>query len=93
MQKIGDILKRFDPNSGKYLSREFQSYGLYLSQKLGDEKHKTLYIKLAKTAPRYLLEQALTFTLETRAKNMGAMFMWKLKELRKEKLKIQSSKK
>lgn len=82
MQKIGEILNLFDPTSGKYVSREYQSYGLYLSQKLEDEKHKSLYIKLAKTTPRYLLEQALQFVSDSKAKNLGALFMWKLKELK-----------
>lgn len=85
MEKIGNILQRFDPQSGKYISREFQSYGLYLCQKLEDPKHKTLYLRLAKTTPRYLLDEALSFVLDSNAKNMGALFMWKLKELRKGK--------
>lgn len=82
MQKIGDILKTFDPTSGKYISREFQAYGLYLAQKLGDDKHRSLYIKLAKTEPRYILEEVLSFVLNVNAKNKGAMFMWKLKEFK-----------
>ncbi len=90
MQKIGDILKTFDPKSGKYVSREFQAYGVYLSQKLDDEKHRSLYIKLAKTEPRYILEEVLSFVLNVNAKNKGAMFMWKLKELKKQ---IKDSKK
>ncbi len=85
MQKISDILKRFDPTSGKYVSREFQAYGLYLAQKLDDLAHKTLYIKLAKSTPRYLLEQALGFVSDSRAKKKGALFMWKLKELKSAK--------
>jgi len=85
MDSIKDILKRFDPTSGKYVSREFQAYGLYLSQKLEDEKHKTLYIKLAKNEARYILDQALVFVMDARAKNKGALFMWKLKELKTQK--------
>lgn len=85
MDSIKDILKRFDPTSGKYVSREFQAYGLYLSQKLEDDKHKTLYIKLAKAEPRYLLDAALSFVMDTRAKNKGALFMWKLKDLKTQK--------
>ena len=84
-QKVGEILNLFDPTSGKYVSREYQSYGLFLAQKLNDDKHKSLYIKLAKTVPRYLLEQAYQFVSDSKAKNMGALFMWKLKELRKKK--------
>lgn len=83
MQKIADVLKRFDPTSGKYLSREFQAYGLFLCEKLEDSSHKTLYLRLAKTVPRFLLDQALSFTMDSKAKNKGALFMWKLAELKK----------
>ena len=93
IHKVGDILRGFDPRSGKYISREFQAYGLYLAQKLEDEKHKTLYIKLAKTTPRYLLDDALSFVLESNAKKKGALFMWKLKELKGKKIKNKETKK
>ena len=36
MQTIGDILKKFNPLEDKYISREFQSYGIYLAEELGD---------------------------------------------------------
>ena len=83
MEKVGKVLSRFDPQSGKYISREFQSYGLYLCQKLEDNAHKTLYLRLAKTTPRFLLDDALSFVMDSAAKNKGALFMWKLKELKK----------
>jgi len=81
MDKIGDVLRRFDPKSGKYISREFQAFGLYIAKRLDDEKHKTLYIRFAKTMPRFLLDEALAFTMDANAKNKGALFMWKLKEM------------
>lgn len=85
-QKVSDILRDFDPTTGKYISREFQAYGLLIAEKLGDDAHKSLYIKLAKTVPRFLLEQTLSFVVDSKAKKKGALFMWKLKEL-KTKLK------
>ena len=81
-EKVGKVLQRFDPQSGKYISREFQSYGLFLCQKLEDPKHKTLYLRLAKTTPRFLLDEALSFVLDSNANNKGALFMWKLKQLK-----------
>ncbi len=81
MQSIKDILKRFDPVEDKYISREFQSFGVHLAQKLGDETHKGLYIRLAKTLPRPVLETAYRFVIDSKAKNKGALFMWKLKEM------------
>ena len=61
MQKIGTILKSFDPTRDKYISREFQSFGIYLAEELNDWKHKALYIRLAKKHPRAVLEKALSF--------------------------------
>jgi hypothetical protein len=81
MQTVKDILKKFNPLEDKYLSREFQAYGVYLSEKLLDSRHKSLYIKLAKTIHRPILEQALRFVVDSKAKNKGALFMWKLKEI------------
>ena len=84
MQKIGPVLKRFDPTKDKYISREFHAFGVHLSEELDDYKHKSLYIKLAKTLPRPLLEKALSFACDSKADNKGALFMWKLKQLRLE---------
>lgn len=81
MDSIKSILNKFNPLEDKYLSREFQSFGVYLSQKLQDEHRKSLYIKLAKTLPRPVLEKALRFVVDSNARNKGALFMWKLKEL------------
>lgn len=83
MQTVGDILQRFNPVEDKYISREFQSYGIYLSEALDDYKHKALYIRLAKTIPRAILEKALSFVKDSHARSKGRLFMWKLKDLRK----------
>lgn len=82
MQTIGTILKKFNPLEDKYISREFQAYGIYLSEELGDYKHRALYIRLAKTIPRAILEKALSFVKDSHAKSRPRLFMWKLKELR-----------
>ncbi|HEV2339999.1 MAG TPA: hypothetical protein VGT05_04580 [Patescibacteria group bacterium] len=87
MQQVGDILKRFDPTRDKYISREFQSFGVHLTEELGDYKHKSLYIKMAKTIPRAILEKALSFVVDSKANNKGALFMWKVKQLKGEKKK------
>ena len=39
MQSIGAVLKRFNPLEDRYISREFQAFGVYLSEQLGDPKH------------------------------------------------------
>lgn len=83
MQTVGDILMKFNPLEDKYISREFQAYGIYLSETLGDYKHRSLYIRLAKTVPRAILEKALSFVKDSKARNKARLFMWKMGELRK----------
>jgi len=81
MQSIRDILKKFNPLEDKYISREYQSFGVHLAEKLQDTRRKSLYIKFAKTIPRPVLEQALRYVIDSNARKKGALFMWKLKEL------------
>ncbi len=90
MQSIKQVLKNFNPTTDKYISREFQSFGIHLAEELDDYKHRGLYIKLAKTVHRSILEKALTFAVDSQADNKGALFMWKLKQLKgkSEKLKV-----
>lgn len=67
----------------KYISREFQTYGVELAEELGDSKRISLYIKLAKEHPRGLLESARAFVKDAdNARNKAALFMWKLKQLK-----------
>ncbi|MCX6794328.1 MAG: hypothetical protein NTY06_04480 [Candidatus Gottesmanbacteria bacterium] len=82
---IGDILQKFNPLEDKYISREFQSYGIYLAETLGDYSHKSLYIRLAKTVPRAILEKALSFVKDANAHSRARLFMWKMGQLRKGK--------
>ena len=86
MQTVGDVLKKFNPVQDKYISREFQAFGIYLSEELNDYKHKSLYIKLAKTVHRSILEKALSYVkdAQTYSSNKGALFMWKMKQLKDE---------
>ena len=81
MESVRDILKKFNPMEDKYVSREFQTYAIHLSKKLQDERRKSLYMKLAKTVPRAILEEALRFVVDSNARNKAALFMWRLKEL------------
>lgn len=87
MQAMSKILDGLDlSKKGKYISQEFQDYGYRLACELDDLKHKALYMKLAKEEKRAFLEEAKIFVKEAYdVKNKGKLFMWKLKELRKEK--------
>ncbi|MBI4099714.1 hypothetical protein HY440_01780 [Candidatus Microgenomates bacterium] len=84
MQSLKTILSRVNlDDTDKYLSREFQKYGIYLAERLGDMKHKALYIKMAKEIDRRILDNALSFVLDANARSKARLFMWKVKELQK----------
>ena len=89
MDKISSVLDKYkQAKDDKYVSREFQQYGLELAEALGDMKHKALYIKLAKSHPRGLLEAAKNFVSDAEnARSKGRLFMWKLKQLTDSKKK------
>lgn len=80
---IGSLLKNFDATKDKYISREFQSFGVHLAESLDDVRHKSLYIKMARDYPRPVLEKALSFVSDSNARSKGKLFMWKVKELTK----------
>lgn len=81
---LGDILKKYEPKEeGKYITQEFQDYGYRLAVDLGDLDHKALYIKLAKTVDRKVLESARAFAVDAdHARSRARLFMWKVKQLR-----------
>jgi len=82
---VSNVLKKFNKDQDKYISREFQKYGYELAKELGDLKLKALYIKLAKETPRGLLESARNFVKDaTNVESPGKLFMWKLTQLRQE---------
>lgn len=58
-----------------------------LVEKLGDTKHKSLYMKIAKNEEQELIMDALHYvTAGNLSGNLGAIFMWKLKELKQRPL-------
>ncbi len=63
----------------QYINHEFQDYGYRLALRLGEEKKKSMYIKLAKIVPRALIEDSAAFATDyPHAKNKGKLFLWKL---------------
>lgn len=63
---------------------QFQEIAMMLTEKLGDPRHKSLYMKLAKNEEQELLMDAMHYVLASpeASGNLGALFMWKLKELK-----------
>ena len=86
LKSLGEILKNKGFARDTRSTYEFQAYGNRLAEEFGDIKHRSLYIKLAKTTDRTLLEQARDFVLkQEKAKTKGKLFMWKLDLIKKEK--------
>jgi hypothetical protein len=85
MQSVADILKQkqINPKIKAHNKYEFQAYGNRLAEELNDEVHRALYIKLAKTTDRKLLDAAREFVLGSeKATTKGKLFMWKLAQLK-----------
>ena len=73
-------------DKGKYVSTEYQRYGLRIAGKLDDKERITMYIKWAKTKPRAILETALSFVSDyPNAGTKYKLFMWKVKQLEDER--------
>jgi len=94
---ISETLSLFKDNIAKrkkYVKNEFQAYGLELATELDDWKNKSLYIRLAKTEDRKLLEKARYFVKDHspgKIKTPYRLFMWKLKQLHLETFEKENS--
>ena len=84
MQKVSQILKNFNPTKDKYISRDFQAFGIYLAEEMEDYKNKGMWIRLAKTNHRAVLEKTLSFVKDSNANNKIALFLWKMKQIKNE---------
>ncbi len=82
---IKDILTKYAlEDKGGYITREFQDYGYRLACEMGEETKKSMYIKLAKTTDRIILERARTFVADaSHVSNPGRLFMWAVGRLKK----------
>lgn len=85
-QSMFDLLSKYDLDRKKYISQEWQDYAYRLALFLNDEKHKSLYMRLAKNTPRAILEAAKNFVTDAyQVKNRARLFMWKLRQIKTEK--------
>lgn len=76
----------------RHASKEFQAFAYKLSKDLNDEDHLGIYMKLAKTMDRSLMERAYSFAIDSTSEFKGRVFLWKLKQLRLENKKIADKK-
>jgi hypothetical protein len=86
MKSIGNVLQLFTlDDKGGHITREFQDYAYRLAVALNDVDHKPIYMRMAKTIDRSILEQAKSFVLDANARNKAKLFMWKVRDLREAK--------
>lgn len=84
MDNISDILKGKRIVRDTHNTYEFQAYGNRLAEEFSDMAHRSLYIKMAKTEDRNLMEVAREYVMRSeKATTKGKLFMWKLSELKK----------
>lgn len=85
MNSLMDILTAHVlEDKGGYITYEFQDYGYRLACDMGEESKKGMYIKLAQTMERALLERARSFVMDApHVNNRGRLFMWALGKLKR----------
>lgn len=85
MQSLKDVLTKYAlEDKGGHISQEFQDYGYRLACEMGEESRKSMYIKLAKSVDRSILERARSFVLDApNVLNKGRLFMWAVGKLKK----------
>jgi hypothetical protein len=93
MPKVDGYMKKLRQRGKEsHVYRKYQLLGLEIAQVLGDEKHKALYIKLAKEGnAERLLGVAKDVADRKNVKNKGAYFMRVITEkIKDEKSKIKN---
>ena len=85
MQSIQNVLAGFElKDKGGYITQEFQDYGYRLACEMGEEKKKSMYIKMAKDVDRGIMERARTFVLDAEnVRNRGRLFVWAVNKMKK----------
>lgn len=85
-----DLLLQYDftkpiDDKGKVVrgtAHEFQDYAYRLANDLNDVAHLHIYMKLAKTVPRFIFEKTYEFVADANTQEKAKLFMWKFKQVR-----------
>lgn len=85
MESLKDVLGKIqEKDIGKYVKHEWQLFGYRLARGLDDLDRVSLYIRLAKTEKRELLEKAWDFVKEANPRSKSRLFLWKFTRLKNE---------
>ena len=85
MASMQQLLEGFAlEDTGGYITQEFQDYGYRLACEMGEEKKKSMYIKMAKKESRAVLERARSFVLDApNVKHKGKLFLWAVGKIKR----------
>ena len=72
------------PQKNPYISNPNQLRALQLSTKFADQDHKLLYLNICKNVHPTIIDLAESFVSDATAQNKGALFMWKIKQIKLE---------
>ena len=92
---LDQVLDKYvhEDNKQRRISREWQDYAYRLALELGDTEHTSLYMRMCKNTPRYVLEEALIFVKgASKVRSKAKLFMWKVKQIKDEKKKEKEEK-
>jgi len=92
MRSINQISLSINIKKDNRNKHEFQAYGNRLAEELSDTTKRSLYIKLAKSTDRNILESARLFAHGNPGNSKAKSFMWKLNELKNEQKNKKESK-
>ncbi len=70
--------------SKRHPKNEFQAYAYKLAHDLNDLQHLQIYMRLAKNIDRVVMEKAYSFVSDSSSNDRGRLFLWKLKQIRKD---------
>jgi len=85
MKSLNQVATSINLKKDNRNKHEFQAYGNRLAEEFSDISKRSLYIKLAKSTDRNILETARLFAHGNPGNSKAKSFMWKLNELKKEK--------
>ncbi len=86
-ERLQDALAKYQqivtqPEKNPYVSTPEQLRALQLATLYDDQDHKIRYLNLCRRTHPAIIEQAASFVADAQAHNKGALFMWKVKEIR-----------
>lgn len=90
MQSAFDLLKKQNiltknkMDAKKHPKHEFQAFAYKIAYEFDDLANLRIYLRLTKIVPWAILEEAYSFTKDSKTPEKSKLFLWKVKTIRKE---------